>query len=180
MIAARALTKRYGATLAVEGLTFDVLPGRVTGFLGPNGAGKSTTMRLILVGQRILATKGLETDLGGPNVIRSVIGAGLYLVVVGLLGLGIGAIIHWTAGAIAVVVALMFILPGVVGVLPTAWQTAVTGYLPSNAGQALIGHTRFAAAGARLLGPWTGLGVFCAYAVAVLIVSAMLLDSRDT
>jgi ABC-2 type transport system ATP-binding protein len=48
MIQARALTKRYGATLAVDGLTFDVLPGRVTGFLGPNGAGKSTTMRLIL------------------------------------------------------------------------------------------------------------------------------------
>lgn len=48
MIQARALTKRYGETLAVDGLTFDVLPGRVTGFLGPNGAGKSTTMRLIL------------------------------------------------------------------------------------------------------------------------------------
>jgi ABC-2 type transport system ATP-binding protein len=48
MIAARGLTKRYGPAVAVDGLTFDVLPGRVTGFLGPNGAGKSTTMRLIL------------------------------------------------------------------------------------------------------------------------------------
>ncbi len=48
MIQARGLTKRYGPALAVDGLTFDVLPGRVTGFLGPNGAGKSTTMRLIL------------------------------------------------------------------------------------------------------------------------------------
>jgi ABC-2 type transport system ATP-binding protein len=48
MIEARGLTKRYGTTLAVDGLSFDVLPGRVTGFLGPNGAGKSTTMRLIL------------------------------------------------------------------------------------------------------------------------------------
>jgi ABC-2 type transport system ATP-binding protein len=42
------LTKRYGSTLAVDDLSFDVLPGRVTGFLGPNGAGKSTTMRMIL------------------------------------------------------------------------------------------------------------------------------------
>jgi ABC-2 type transport system ATP-binding protein len=42
------LTKRYGQTLAVDGLTFEVRPGHVTGFLGPNGAGKSTTMRLIL------------------------------------------------------------------------------------------------------------------------------------
>ena len=48
MIELRGLTKRYGGKLAVEHLTFDILPGRVTGFLGPNGAGKSTTMRLIL------------------------------------------------------------------------------------------------------------------------------------
>jgi ABC-2 type transport system ATP-binding protein len=48
MIRLRGLTKRYRGTLAVDRLTFDVLPGRVTGFLGPNGAGKSTTMRLIL------------------------------------------------------------------------------------------------------------------------------------
>ncbi|MCU1429926.1 MAG: multidrug transporter ATP-binding protein [Actinomycetia bacterium] len=48
MIRARGLTKRYGPTLAVDNLDFEVLPGRVTGFLGPNGAGKSTTMRMIL------------------------------------------------------------------------------------------------------------------------------------
>jgi ABC-2 type transport system ATP-binding protein len=48
MIEARGLTKRYGDKLAVDGLTFTVRPGVVTGFLGPNGAGKSTTMRLIL------------------------------------------------------------------------------------------------------------------------------------
>src|SRR6202041_2955363 len=42
------LVKRYRSTLAVNGLTFDVRPGTVTGFLGPNGAGKSTTMRMIL------------------------------------------------------------------------------------------------------------------------------------
>jgi ABC-2 type transport system ATP-binding protein len=48
MIEAINLTKRYGRTVAVDGLSFSVRPGRVTGFLGPNGAGKSTTMRLIL------------------------------------------------------------------------------------------------------------------------------------
>ena len=48
MIEARGLTKRYGDTVAVDDLTFEVRPGRVTGFLGPNGAGKSTTMRMIL------------------------------------------------------------------------------------------------------------------------------------
>ncbi|MGQ5576935.1 multidrug ABC transporter ATP-binding protein [Streptomyces sp. ZS0098] len=44
----RDLTKEYGTRRAVDGLTFAVPPGRVTGFLGPNGAGKSTTMRLVL------------------------------------------------------------------------------------------------------------------------------------
>src|SRR4051794_20022025 len=48
MIAARNLTKRYGPKTAVDGITFTVEPGRVTGFLGPNGAGKSTTMRMIM------------------------------------------------------------------------------------------------------------------------------------
>jgi ABC-2 type transport system ATP-binding protein len=48
MIEARGLVKRYGPTTAVDNLSFDVLPGTVTGFLGPNGAGKSTTMRMII------------------------------------------------------------------------------------------------------------------------------------
>ncbi|MDJ1134582.1 ATP-binding cassette domain-containing protein [Streptomyces iconiensis] len=47
MIEVHQLTKRYGDKTAVDGLTFTVEPGTVTGFLGPNGAGKSTTMRLI-------------------------------------------------------------------------------------------------------------------------------------
>jgi ABC-2 type transport system ATP-binding protein len=42
------LRKRFGRTLALDGITFTVSPGRVTGFIGPNGAGKSTTMRVIL------------------------------------------------------------------------------------------------------------------------------------
>ncbi|MFG2399152.1 ABC transporter ATP-binding protein [Streptomyces lydicus] len=48
MIEVNGLTKRYGGTTAVDGLTFAVRPGLVTGFLGPNGAGKSTTLRMIL------------------------------------------------------------------------------------------------------------------------------------
>ena len=60
MIEATGLSKRYGATVAVDDLSFTVPPGQVTGFLGPNGAGKSTTMRLIL---------GLDApDSGGVTV----------------------------------------------------------------------------------------------------------------
>src|SRR3954471_263131 len=57
MIEATELTKRYGAKTAVDGLSFSVRPGAVTGFLGPNGAGKSTTMRMVL---------GLDHPTSGP------------------------------------------------------------------------------------------------------------------
>jgi ABC-2 type transport system ATP-binding protein len=59
-IEARELKKRYGTTTAVDGLTFTVSPGKVTGFVGPNGAGKSTTMRMML---------GLDRPDGGSALI---------------------------------------------------------------------------------------------------------------
>ena len=59
MIEVRGLTKRYGTTLAVDDLSFDVEPGKVTGFLGPNGAGKSTTMRMMLGLDRPTAGRAL-------------------------------------------------------------------------------------------------------------------------
>ena len=64
MIEVDALTKRFGATVAVQDLSFDVSAGRVTGFLGPNGAGKSTTMRAIL--GLVRPTSGTTTVLGRP------------------------------------------------------------------------------------------------------------------
>jgi ABC-2 type transport system ATP-binding protein len=60
MIEVRGLTKRYGDTVAVDDLTFEVRPGVVTGFLGPNGAGKSTTMRMIL---------GLDHPTAGRSLV---------------------------------------------------------------------------------------------------------------
>jgi ABC-2 type transport system ATP-binding protein len=60
MIEIKDLSKRYGPTVAVDTLSFDIRPGAVTGFLGPNGSGKSTTMRLIL---------GLDTPDSGKALI---------------------------------------------------------------------------------------------------------------
>jgi len=61
MIEARGLSKHYGPTLAVDGLSFEVRPGSVTGFLGPNGSGKSTTMRMIM---------GLDSPDGGTVTVN--------------------------------------------------------------------------------------------------------------
>jgi ABC-2 type transport system ATP-binding protein len=63
MIKIDQLTKRYGAVTAVDGLSFEVGPGRVTGFLGPNGAGKTTTLRMLL---------GLATPDSGTATIDEV------------------------------------------------------------------------------------------------------------
>jgi ABC-2 type transport system ATP-binding protein len=64
MIEARDLTKRYGDKTAVDSVSFQVMPGTVTGFLGPNGAGKSTTMRMIVGLDR--PTAGTVTVNGKP------------------------------------------------------------------------------------------------------------------
>src|SRR5439155_7049298 len=112
-----------------------------------------------LVGQEILAGKHLQTHLGDSGAPRSVLGAGLYLAVVGLLGLGLGTLIRRTAGAITTLVGLILILPVLIQGLPASWQNTTTRYLPSIAGQAVIGHTKFAPPGHQLT-PWTGLGLF--------------------
>src|SRR3954452_2416421 len=64
MIEAHELTKRYGDKTAVDGISFTIAPGSVTGFLGPNGAGKSTTMRMIMGLDR--PTSGTVTVNGKP------------------------------------------------------------------------------------------------------------------
>jgi len=61
MIRVDHLTKRYGTVTAIDGLSFEVGPGRVTGFLGPNGAGKTTTLRILL---------GLAAPDGGTATIN--------------------------------------------------------------------------------------------------------------
>jgi ABC-2 type transport system ATP-binding protein len=75
MIRVDHLTKRYGSVVAVDGLSFEVGPGRVTGFLGPNGAGKTTTLRMLL---GLAAPDGGTATIGGvryrdlPHPTRSV------------------------------------------------------------------------------------------------------------
>jgi ABC-2 type transport system ATP-binding protein len=63
-IAVRGLTKRFGPVTAVDDLSFEVVPGRVTGFVGPNGAGKSTTLRILL--GLVTPDTGTATVLGLP------------------------------------------------------------------------------------------------------------------
>ena len=129
-----------------------------------------------LLGQAILGgDKG--TTLAAYGVLRAVIGSGLYLAGIGLFGIAIGALMRNTAGAIAVVVASLLIVPGLIGlVLPDSWNQNISPYLPSTAGQAF---TTVHPAD-TLLASGSGAAVFVGWLVVLLAGAAMLLRRRDT
>lgn len=95
-----------------------------------------------------------------------------------LLALGLGALTRRTAGALAILIAVLIFLPVSVGALPATWQNDVTPYLPSAAGQVVIGRTKFTPPG-HLLSPWAGLAVMGGYTAAVLIAAAVTIGRRD-
>ncbi|MER6129996.1 ABC transporter permease [Streptomyces sp. NPDC001795] len=128
-----------------------------------------------LVGQAALSSHHLGTSLSAPGVLRAVLGAGLYLTVVGLVGVAFGALIRNTAGGIATVFGVLLVLPVLAEALPSSWFDAINKYLPSTAGQGLIHihqepHT---------LAPWTGFAVFCLYALVALAGAGVALKRRD-
>ncbi len=135
-----------------------------------------STLLAFVVGQAILSRRHVDIAFSHAGVARVVVGAALYLTVVGLLGLGIGAIVRNTAGGIATFAGIMFVLPPLMNVLPLSWNNAASPYLPLGAGQAVMALTR----GDHQLAAWTGFGLLCAYAAAALVVASALLVRRDT
>jgi ABC-2 type transport system permease protein len=126
-----------------------------------------------LLGQQLLGSHG--TTLSAPHALRAVIGVALYLTVVGALAVGLGFVLRSTAGGIAALVGLLLVLPGVGRLLPTTWQPHVLPYLPSNAGAGVYAvHPE-----TGMLSTWTGFAVFCAWAVAALVLGAFVLKRRD-
>ena len=129
-----------------------------------------------LSGQAILNTKSAGVSLTDPTVLRAVLGGGLYLTLLALFGLGLGAIFRRTAGAIAAFIGLVLVLPVVFLQLPSPlWDYAK--YLPANAGQALFSVKP--AVGSAQLAPWAGFAVLCAWAAAALGIAAWRITRRD-
>lgn len=153
-----------------------VLAAKATVFAGLLAVfGIISSVIAFFIGQAILDQKSLGTTIGAPGAVRTVIGAGLYLAVLGLLAMGLGVIIRHSAGAIAAVFGLILVLPGIMTALPTSWQNAADRWLPSDAGQA-VWQTFHRT---HQLAPWVGFGVFCAYAAAALLIGGYLLNRRD-
>ncbi len=127
------------------------------------------------IAQVILSGEGIQAHIGDPGALRSVVGGGLYLGVVSLLALGLGTLIRRSAGAIAAVFGLLFVLPILLALLPARWAEGIGKYLPGHAGQALFG----APIATATLSPWVGFGVLCLWAAVALLAGAMALQRRD-
>lgn len=127
------------------------------------------------IGQRILSGKGIEAHLSDPGVARAIVGTALYLTVVGLLGLGIGALLRNTAAGISALFGILFVLPIVVRFLPSSWGQPIDKYLPNTLGQAIT--QVHADPGA--VGPWPAFALFCGYAAAVIAAAAVMMRRRD-
>jgi ABC-2 type transport system permease protein len=130
-----------------------------------------------LLGQQALASTHLQASLSTPHAIRAIIGAGLYLTVIGLLAVGLGFLIRSTAGAIASLFGIVLVLPLLSNALPTPYSTDVAKYLPLNAGTQIMSTTN---PDPTMLGPWAGLGITALYALIALLAGAVVLYRRDT
>ena len=125
--------------------------------------------------QAMLASKPAGVSITDPGVLRAVLGGATKMVLIGVIAVGVGAIVRHTAGAVAVLFAVLLIIPGLVQLLPQPWNNDVTLYLPSSAGAAMSAVVRFP----NLLAPGPGFLVLLAYAAATIGLAMALLVRRD-
>jgi ABC-2 type transport system permease protein len=127
--------------------------------------------------------RALESSRGGsaisltdPGVLREVVGASLYLAVIAVIGLALGALLRRTAAGLAVFAGVFFVVPIVTNYLPLSIK-GFAPYLPSNAGGDLWGAGKLF--GGHQLAPWTGFTVLCGYAVVLTVLAGWRLRRRD-
>ena len=128
-----------------------------------------------LIARTLLATHGGSISLTTPGVGRAIIAASLTLGATTALATGFGWLLRSTAGAVAVLVALLYVLPSSVTLLPRAVGDAILPHLPSNAAAAAMHLTPTDGA----LAPWAGLAVYAAYTVLALSAAAFAVTRRD-
>ena len=128
-----------------------------------------------LIGQALISGHAPTASLGQTGVLRALVGAGLYGALLGMMGLAFGTIIRNTAGAIAVLVSTIYVLPGISNALPTSIKQTVQEYWPTQAGGQITQVMRTA----NTLSPWAGLGVFLLFITILSILALWLLTRRD-
>ena len=117
----------------------------------------------------------LQISFSHPGVARSLIGGAIYVMLVGVFALAIGAIVRNTAGGIATFAGIFFVIPPLMNILPLSWNNAISQYLPSNAGRQLFSLEH----APHTLTPLAGGLLFAAYCAAAILIAAVLLVRRD-
>jgi ABC-2 type transport system permease protein len=160
-----AVPKR-GRVLAAKSLVF----GAVTFVVG-----EVISFVAFFVGQALISGHAPHATLGDPGVARAVIGAGLDLTALAVLAIAVGTLLRHSAAAIASLMAILLVLPGIAQALPTSWRNPVTEFWPTEAGTQLtnVHHS------AHTLQPWPGFAVMCLFVAIVYAVAWMLLERRD-
>jgi hypothetical protein len=138
-------------------------------------AGEITAFAAFFGGQAMLKAPAPQATLGQPGVLRAVLMAGAYPALIALIGLGIGAIIRHTAGAICALVGVLFVLPLLFTPLSPSVQDAAQNFLPHPMANTMTAVKPLAHA----LPPGLTFGLLCAYAIAALAAGAWALTSRD-
>lgn len=138
-------------------------------------AGQALMFAAFALGQVVLAAHSAPyATLSDPGVLSAVIGGGVYLTAIALLAVALGAITRATAGALAILVGIIFVVPGFAGVLPS-WLQFLMDYWPTQ-GAAAVMATMPDAANPH---PWVNLGVMCLGVGAVLVAAFVLFRRRD-
>ncbi|MFG1608085.1 ABC transporter permease [Actinoplanes sp. NPDC049265] len=117
-----------------------------------------------LISSAVLSGTPVATSLSDHGVLRGLAGLGVYLGLVGVIGVALGLLLRSTAGGISALVGTFMLVPGLMSLLPKSWRTDVTPYLPSNAGESIyaLQHgagTLSAGAGLLVLLGWTVLAL---------------------
>jgi ABC-2 type transport system permease protein len=132
------------------------------------------TFASFFIGQALISGHAPTANLGDTHVLRALIGSGLCGAVLALMGLALGTLIRHAAGAIAVLVAILFILPAIAAALPTSIEHTVEKYWPTEAG----GQVTLVVRTAHTLSPWAGLGVFCLFVAGLFAMAFARLNRR--
>jgi ABC-2 type transport system permease protein len=127
------------------------------------------------VGQALISGHAPTATLGQDHVLRALVGCGLYGALIGLLGLALGTILRSAAAAISVLVALLFVLPGIAAALPRAIEQPVEEFWPTQAGQQITAVVQ----GAHVLSSWAGFGVLAAFVSVMWSIAYIALTRRD-
>jgi hypothetical protein len=167
-----AAVPRRPVVLAAKAVVFAVVALVVT---------EAVSFASFFVGQAVLSGSTPTATLSQHEVLRAVIGGGLFLTVLGLIALGMAAIIRHTAGTIATFVSVLLILPLVVSAFPAKYGWPVGRYLPATIGSAMTSTTSEGAHDQFLpaFPFWHGFAILCAYAVGALVIGGVLMVRRD-